>query len=382
MEQKLKQYWPVLLLGGALLLILALNIRPYGWNPTAVFHMDHRLGDPNGLPKNFVVLEVPSYDGAQYYQIARNIPKVLRPSQWNALTVNPPGSYAYQRFLLPLTAFVASLGNDAALPYAFIAINFLALLLTCALFLQWKRLPLFALALCLSPTAMVAWHFSLAEPLTLLLLVCVLSRYLTKGRLRTSDVLALSLVVLAREVNILFVLFLIGFFALKGKWHDVLLLIVPIGAFLALHGLIFGIFAELPFFLSTSARQIPGSAALKLILGERGYDQKTLSAIALFCLFVLPATIWLLVDVIKRKKLELLPVGSLAFLALMLVMPDYIWGGVTSIGRVITPVYPLFLMHCAEKNTLVAKYFGAAILVLGLATAFGLAASVHPYTIV
>ena len=380
--KNLKKHWPVLLLVIVLIGILCGVMRNYGWNITSVFHMDHRLGDPNHLPKNFVVLDVPSYDGAQYYQIARNIPKILKPGHWHEIPLNPPGSYAYQRFLLPLSAYVLSLGKDAAIPYAFVLINVVALLGTCVLFLKWKRLPLYALALCLSPTAMVAWHFSLAEPLTLLLIVYVLSRYVTKGKIRTGDIVALSLVVLAREVNILFVLYLLGFSVLKKKWHDVAVLIVPICSFLILHGLIYSIFAEIPFLLSTSARQIPGSAAFKLIAGVRGYNQYTLSSIALFLGFVLPATVWLLIDLIKKKRLELLPLGSLAFLCLMLLMPDYIWGSMTSIGRVITPVYPLFLMHCAQKNSWASKAFGVSILALGLLTAAGLVLSVHPYTLV
>jgi hypothetical protein len=53
----------------------------------------------------------------------------------------------------------------------------------------------------------------------------------------------------------------------------------------------------------------------------------------------------------------------------------------TSIGRVITPVYPLFLFAAAERDTWIARGLAVIVLILGLATAIGLALSVHPYLI-
>jgi hypothetical protein len=164
----LRRYWPAAVVLVAILAILALEIRPYGYNLTAVFHMDARTATGNPLPEDFVILSMPSYDGAQYYQVARNIPRVVNPARWGELLERNPGSYAYQRFLLPLLSFFLSLGNAAALPFAFVGINIAALVLTSALLTRAGLRPVYAIALPLSPAGMLAMHFTLAEPLTML----------------------------------------------------------------------------------------------------------------------------------------------------------------------------------------------------------------------
>lgn len=376
------RYWPVAVLAIALVASVAVNIRPYGWNITAVFHMDHVIHEKHPMPKNFVILDVPSYDGAQYYQVARNIPIVLTPSRWDELRNTSPVSYAYQRFLLPLSAFALSFGHEAALPWAFVLINIAALLLTSLIVLRWERgRALYALALVLSPTAMVAMHFTLAEPLTLVLITASLLRIHKRKRVDDITLLLLSLVVLAREVNILFVLFLIGYSILKGHWKDVVKLLIPVASFLALHSLLYAIFGDIPFLISAGARQFPGQAAFDILVGKHGYNQYTLSSVALMIGFVVPMLLWTGTQLFKKRTLDLLPFGAFSFLCLMLIMPDYIWGSVTSIGRVITPVYPLSLLALSKEDTWTARLLAFAILCLGIGTYIGLALQVHPFTL-
>lgn len=384
MELRLRHYWPVALLALTLATIIGFTIRPYESNVTTLFHMDHTLGDQIALPKGFVVLGIPSYDGAQYYQVARNMPKIVNPYRWDEIRSGSPGSYAYQRFLLPLTAYIVSFGQDAALPYAFVLINVLALLGTCMLMLQWRPrfvTAFYALALCLSPAAMVAMHFTLAEPLTILLITALLIRYDNYDRIKPLDITLLSLLVLAREVNILFVLFLLGFFLLKKKWMYALWMLIPIAIFLAWHSVIYLMFNNIPFLISAGAHQLPGKAAFDVVMGNRGYDRYTISAVALCVGLVLPAIFWTADELLRRWKITMLPLGALAFLCLMAIMPDYIWGSITSIGRVITPMYPLLILHCADRDTFAARYFALATMGLGLATAIGLGMIVHPYTV-
>ncbi|MBP7114631.1 MAG: hypothetical protein KBA40_04215 [Candidatus Peribacteraceae bacterium] len=377
----LKHHWPLVALALTLVLVVLLNIRPYGSNVTSIFHIDKVLHDQNPMPKGFVILGVPSYDGAQYYQIARNMPKILSPSRWHELRNISPGSYAYQRFLLPLTAFVLSLGQEAALPYAFLFINIFALLLTAAAILRKDKHPIYALALCLSPAAIVAMHFTLAEPLTILLITIVLLRYSEKKNIAVLDIALLSLLVLAREVNILFIAYLLGFSILTRNWRDALKLLIPATVFVAWHAVIFGIFDNIPFLISAEAKVFPFSEPIKNMLGVYGYDQFSLSAIALFLGFVLPGLIWICRDILTTKKLEALSLGALAFFGVMLLMPHYIWGSITSIGRVITPVYPLYILALANRDTRLTRVLALLILLIGLGAAAGLARSVHPYSI-
>ncbi len=378
----LRQYWPVLMTALVVLGGVAANIHPYDWNITSIFAMDQRMAEANSLPSGFIVLAVPSYDGAQYYQIARNMPLIFSPSKWHELKTSSPGSYAYQRFLLPFTAYILSLGHEAALPWTFLLINILSLIALATLVLRWKsEATLYAVALALCPSAMVAMHFMLAEPLTLLLLTAVLSRLKKNDRIEATDVLLLSLIVLAREVNILFIGFLIAFFGLRMKWSDVARLCIPAAVFVALHAVIYLIFGNVPFLISAGAHEFPGAAALQEVIGAHGYNRFSLSAIAILFGFVLPNLLWTGNELLRRKQRDLFTIGAFVFLCVMLVMPSYIWGSITSIGRVITPVYPLVILSLAERDTWTTRFLALLILLVGLGASAGLAMSVHPFSV-
>lgn len=362
-------------------MLLALTLVPYQWNATALFHMDHLLGDQVDLPSDFVVLGVPSYDGAQYYQVARNIPLLFNPLRWNDLTVRSPGPYAYQRILLPLVAFTLALGMDDALPYAFLFINVIALVVSCALFLSWKRRPLAALALALSPAATVALHFNLAEPLTLLLILIVLLRLESRGYLRAFDLVLLSFAVLTREVNILFVCFLVAAAIVRREPREAALLTIPVIVFLAWHAMIYHIFGAVPFLWSTAKSTLPFGAMLPLIVGVDGFNRFTLSSISLALFVVIPGLFWTGYLLLRRKDRSLSTWGSFCFLLLMTTMPDHIWGSITSIGRVITPVYPLLLVTCAKRDDLGSRCIAVTILLIGLGAGLALSQSAHPFSL-
>jgi hypothetical protein len=328
-------------------------------------------------------LNVPGYDGEQYYEIARSMPLLFNHAKWEELTTPTTIAYSYQRFLLPLGAFVLSLGHEAALPYTFLAIELASLLGACIVMLTFTpKRPLYALALALSPPALIGLHFSLAEPLALFLLAAFLMRFELRSRLRTIDIILLSLFALTREINVVFIGLLLLYLISQKRWQDAFLMIVPLATFFALHTLIYAIFAHVPFFVSTGKRTLPFGAVLPLLMGERGYNVYTLSAIALFLMFVLPALIWTATVAYRdRMHREFLPLASLAFLLIMTVMAPDIWGSITSIGRVITPVYPVFLILAAKHDTLPARLIAAGILILGLASGVGLALMSHPFTL-
>lgn len=384
MMRLLARISPPFLVGAVLIAVTALTLKPYDFNPTAIFHLDKTLSSVHELPKGFVVLSVPAYDGAGYYQIARSIPKIANPDRWAGLAALPPSAYAYQRFLLPLLAWTISWGQENALPWAFLFIHIASLIGASAFLLRATGKPLFALAVGLCPAAMVGLHFSVAEPLTLLLLCAFLARYLRNEEIDAFGIVLLCALVLTREVNILFA-GLLGVYSLcRGRWADCVRCLAPLAAFLALHTLIYKIFGDLPFLESTGKRDFPGHALFELLIGRVGYDVYTLSSIALFLGFVLPGTLWVLrenVRMIRTKAYAFLPIGALAFFLLMLNMPDHIWSSITSIGRVITPVYPLFLFLAADEDTVIARILAVSTIVLGLVTGVGMALIAHPYTL-
>jgi hypothetical protein len=68
-------------------------------------------------------------------------------------------------------------------------------------------------------------------------------------------------------------------------------------------------------------------------------------------------------------------------LLVMLIMPPLIWGSITSIGRVIVPVYPLALMLASRSEYRFAFLLEVTTIVVGVTTGVGLALTVHPFTI-
>lgn len=384
MQILIKKYRPVGLFALLLAALVTLQLAPYRGNATAMFHMDRLASASHRMPVGFVIIDEPAYDGAHYYLLARDMPLILT-GQWAALPSVAPGSYAYQRFLLPLLAWVLALGKISLLPFTFSLINLSALLLTCFLILQPSPSPnpspnpLHALALALSPAAVVALHFSLAEPLTLLLLTFFLIRFVRSGRVTALDLLLLSLLTVTREINILFVMFLAAFLLWKRSWRQASSLIVPVTVFLILHTWIAMVFGNIPFLISAGNRALPFSSPLTILLGGAGLNRLTFSSIVFFLLFFLPAFGWILHEIVRHRQRGLLPIGALCFLLLMSTMSLNIWGSITSIGRVITPVYPLILLHARARDTAFAQAIAMAILGLGLGIGVALALRAHPY---
>lgn len=366
--------------------ITAWTLAPYGGHPSALFHYgtDQSVDD---LPSGFVVLDVPSYDGALYYRIARQMPLIFSAGGREELATTEPKSYAYQRVLLPALAAIVSFGNDVALPWAFLAINLLAIAGTGYVLLRGTGNALAILALTLSPAAMLGLHFSLAEPVTILLLTMFLIRAQERAPDRAQEwarwgfvnAILLSLAVLAREVNFLFAFGALAWFVLHRRWRDAAWMLVPIAVFALWHSIIFSIFGEWPFFLSADKRDLPLVAIREIISGTKGYNAYTLSSIALLLLFVLPVLGWTLTQVIRRKDFSLPTLGALAFALLMLTMADHIWGSITSIGRVITPVYPCAVVALAMRDTWPARAILSATMLLGLTVGISLALNVHPF---
>lgn len=362
--------------------LLTANLLPYDGNVSAIFHLDELMNENRPVPAGFAVLTVPAYDGAHYYQIARNIPAVISPNRWPELLGQSTLSYAYQRILLPLAGYVLALGQEGALPYTFLLINVASLLVAAYLIIKKGRgYAPYAAAVAFCPSAMVGLHFMLAEPLSLLLLTVFLLRFSKNEKLEWLDVLCLSLLPLSREVNVLFVGTVFLYVLWKRQWKDAALCLIPFASFFLLHGLIFAIFGDVPFLMSTGKTTYPFQAVFELVTGVYGYNRLTLTSIPLFLFFVLPGLAWTATLILKKKDRSFLAFGSVAFLLLMTLMPDHIWGSITSIGRVITPVYPLTILLAARHDTWPARWIAGMAGLIGLAAGWALALNVHPFII-
>lgn len=334
------------------------------------------------MPNDFLVIAMPGYDGGAYYKIARNIPKIFNPTAWSSLREHETSPYNYQRILLPFLGYIFAVGQKGHIAASMILVNFMAIVLTFVIMQFESKRPsenIYSLALCLSPAATIAMHFVLAEPLSLLLTTFVLLRWEKWKTLDTIDSIALSLLVLSREINIVFVCFLAAYMIGTRRSKEVAMLIMPYLVFMTWHLIIYSIFGTIPFLMSTAAHALPGKAIIEIVLAVKDYNSHTLSSIVLFLGFVVPGWIWTAQKVYKTRGTSLLPIGAFTFLSLMLIMPPLMWGSITSIGRIITPVYPLTIIAYRQEDSRLTRILAMCCGCIGVGALLGLSLIHHPY---
>lgn len=365
----------------AIAILLGLYLAPYSYNPSALFHMDERVAKDSPLPSPFIVLTVPAYDGAMYVRVAEYIPSLFRPEAWNTLRSYAPQAYSYQRFLLPLSAFLLALGRDSLLPWTFLIVNVCSLMLAGFFAFRSTKMLVPAFAFALSPSATLGLHFSTAEPLNLLLLSLLLFRLDRRSSLTWFDALLLSLCVLSREVNIILSGAFLLWLLLNMRWRDAGLVLPSIAIFALWQAFLFAVFGSIPFFVNGSHATIPLIAPIQILFGHAGFTKYSLSSIALFLFFVIPSTVFVLRELLRdRQRIRLLPFLLLVYLGVMWAMPLHIWGSITSIGRAITPVYPLAIVVFSVRKG-VARFIPHAILLIGYGAGLGIAMIHHPFII-
>jgi hypothetical protein len=178
------------------------------------------------------------YDGQFYYQIAVN-PLGAAPFLDNA-------PYRYGRILYPLVARLIALGQRAFIPWALLAVNLGAMLLSVALLsdlLQRQRLsPWYSLAYGLSFGLLAGLTFDTAEPFAYGL-VCVALWCWQRGHAQYAAA-AFGLAALARETTLLFVAGFLVYFLGKRMWRYLtwflILGLVPVCTWLVVLVAIFG----------------------------------------------------------------------------------------------------------------------------------------------
>ena len=65
----------------------------------------------------------------------------------------------------------------------------------------------------------------------------------------------------------------------------------------------------------------------------------------------------------------------------MLCMDGHMWGAITSIGLVVTPVYPVYALYAAERDTAVLRKISLVLLVVTLVASAGIASVPHPFRV-
>jgi hypothetical protein len=180
--------------------------------------------------------------------------------------------------------------------------------------------------------------------------------------------------------------FLIGllfvWFLWKRQWKDAALVLIPMALLVAWQYFLVMRLGAVAFQANGNVIDFPFLGPITLIhwLTE-GLNSYRLSALGLL-LFVIPLFIALGKEWLQKR----LKIGVYAFLltgltCTMLSMDSHMWGAITSIGRVVTPIYPVYALYASERDTWVERSLSAILIVVSVVAAIGIAWVKHPFII-
>src|SRR3989344_5132695 len=328
-------------IAGAVLFLIALiafQVSRYDGNVSALLHVSREFGEAFQVPHGVVLYEDGGYDGMLYYQIARDIPKILFGSRDGSL---PPYDSAYraQRILLPLFTYLLSLGQESYFPWVILLINLASITGALALALSFMRkISLPILTLVFNPAALVGVLFALSEPLSLFFTTLFLVLWKrSKGIISGWQVIALALAMFAREPTIFLILPLAGWYLWKKQWKNASLLALALAPSLLWQWFLIERFGTLALTTGSHMINLPLLGVWQLLL--------------LICLLVLFS------------------------------LDAHIWGVITSVGRVLTPIYPLFAFTASERNSLSDRLISLNLIAVSIIAAIGIASITHPFSI-
>src|SRR5581483_7891457 len=158
--------WPTLLVTSvAYLLIAFFLLRGFGFNPTGPIRIGGFLpADRFWTPETRVERGGVGYDGQWFFYIAHD-PLLRAPDPESFLDLP---AYRYARILYPTLAWLAALGQPAALPWSLLGVNLLAVVLGTAATVDLLRTVgasrWLALAYAFSPPVLIGTLATLAEP--------------------------------------------------------------------------------------------------------------------------------------------------------------------------------------------------------------------------
>ena len=216
------------IVGLVALVYIGLTLWRYGGDPIKFALVGSRY-DP-GLPGGTW-----GYDGQFAYQIARD---PLGASRF----LDVP-AYRYQRILYPLAARIVAFGQGALIPWALIAVNWLALVagtrFTEEILAGRGVSHWYALSYGLFGGLMMAVRLDLTEPLAYALAQAGILAYEREPRRVHRAACLLALAALTKETTLLMAAGFLSSFALSRRWRDLVEWAVIIGApFIALQALL------------------------------------------------------------------------------------------------------------------------------------------------
>jgi len=342
---------------------LALVLAPYDFNPSALIGLGaaNPLNDPASLPDGLIVFQSVGYDGQHFYHIARSLVRGERPAV-------PP--VRVQRIGYPLAAALLSLGREAAIPWALVAVNLLAIAAGTAVFARLLRRrnlnPWWSLLFALNSGQVLAVQMDLALPMVM---AFTAGAWLCWEKRRTGAAGALlAAALLTRESAVLFIIPLVVAELLGKRWRDAARLAASVVPYLAWQ-------IALRFWLGAggmgvSAGQVvaPGvgmAAAMRSAAASVGQGfaamarQGSVVAVMALILGGLVVSAW------RMRRGYDAYTGGVLLHALFAVCASYdIWEAYASAGRVFAGIFPLLGLAYAvrrERWTLLLLAASAAL---------------------
>lgn len=361
----------------AIAVLVWLGVRNYGGNVSALLHMDVPFGEKHAVPEGVVLYEDAAYDGMLYYQVARELPALFGGGE---MELDSP--YRFQRVLLPLFVRAVSFGDERAFPYALLAINVASALGALALGLAiMKRVSIHVVAVIVNPAVLVGILYSLTEPLSLFFTMLFLAAWQGAGRaMNAVGVVALTLSLFARETTVFLMGMLFLWYLWRRQWRDALLVVLPVAPFVAWQQFLALRFGDIGFQANSNIVSFPFGGPIALIQSQMEHvTLYGLSSLALLA-FVLPACVLLARDWLRKgKSIDVLAFVLSGLCVVMLCLDPHMWGALTSVGRVVTPIYPVYALYAAERGTRSLRVLSIVLIVISVVAAVGIASVPHPF---
>jgi hypothetical protein len=362
----------------------------YEGNLSSLLRIGKTFGETHEVPGGLVMYDPAGYDGELYYQMARNVPQFFFGDDHSDIPFYD-NAYRWQRILLPITVYGLSLGNESWFPNMFIRINLVSILLSFVLtIILIGKFNIHALTSVFNPAALVGLLFCLTEPLSLLFITAFLLRWKKKEmQIDALQVLFLTLALFARETTLFLIVLLIGLIVVQSKFKladrkmkQIMLLFVPIILFLAWQGVLYLRLGEIPMANGSGMVDWRFLGTFGLIgRAISALNPYVLSALAFLFLFVLPLFVYGLHLWFKKDKKTpiLFILGGLT--VAMLSMNVALWGVLTSIGRVITPIYPVYALAASENDSRPFRLLSVSLIVISTVLSVGIAIQTHAYVV-
>jgi hypothetical protein len=376
---------PILVALAAVHALVAVSLRPYGGNLSALIRISESAEREQVVREHFqpgfvIFTGEGGYDGQAYYYVA------MDPAMTRGLYPNP---YRYQRILYPLLARALALGQPRLLPLTLYLANLLALAagmaVVIALLGRQGLSPWWSLFAGLCPAAIMSVQYDLPSPLAIALLLGAVAAYLRGALAVASGLIALAF--LAREDAVVVLLALLAWdLWTRRSPRRAAMLAASVAPFLAWQAFVTSRLGALPAAESLAVVQpVPLAGLAGYLAGLRGVEGAT--AWLKHAAVLAVAAFLLAVGVIVARRLRRAPHLYYALTAAYVLLAVFTvpsqWDNYNGLLRLFYGLFPfLTLAYGVERAPSVrTAVFAIAVLSLLAAVRVLFVSPVYPFRV-